>query len=122
MKNRIGNPSYRNYIVSCNLNCTRRIGIGTRVVIDVNDVYCKTSFVLYLGPLVLKAVPHFSFIDKGVDRTRPASNGLNPAQVPFSLTNNQTFMMVRVSRHRGAKQGLELRLSYLHLISLLSLG
>ena len=24
-----------------------------------------------------------SFIDNGVDRTRPASNGLNPAQVPF---------------------------------------
>ena len=38
-----------------------------------------------LGPLVLKAyiATSFSFIDNGVDRTRPASNGLNPAQVPF---------------------------------------
>ena len=66
--------------------------------------------------------PHFSFIDKGVDRTRPASNGLNPAQVPFSLTNNQTVLRVKISRHRGAKQGLERILSHLHLISLLSLG
>ena len=33
-----GNPSYRNYIVSCNLNCTRRIVLETRVVTDVNDV------------------------------------------------------------------------------------
>ena len=54
--------------------------------------------------------PHFSFIDKGVDRTRPASNGLNPAQVPFSLTNNQTVLRVKISRHRGAKEGGQLRL------------
>ena len=51
-----------------------------------------------------------SFVEKGVERTRPASNGLNPAQVPFSLTNNQTVLRVKISRHRGAKEGGQLRL------------
>ena len=46
-----------------------------------------TQYFINLGPLVLKATSLWffihSFIDNGVDRTRPASNGLNPAQVPF---------------------------------------
>ena len=45
------------------------------------------QYFINLGPLVLKATSLWffihSFIDNGVDRTRPASNGLNPAQVPF---------------------------------------
>ena len=48
--------------------------------------YSRTfQYFINLGPLVLKAyiATSFSFIDNGVDRTRPASNGLNPAQVPF---------------------------------------
>ena len=50
-----------------------------------------TQYFINLGPLVLKATSLWffihSFIDNGVDRTRPASNGLNPA-MSFILTRN----------------------------------
>ena len=77
-----------------------------KVVVTTTSLLHKNTWHCYAA----ERRPHFSFIDKGVDRTRPASNGLNPAQVPFSLTNNQTVLRVKISRHRGAKEGGELRL------------
>ena len=54
-------------------------------LIAAETAMALSLIIINLGPLVLKAyiATSFSFIDNGVDRTRPASNGLNPAQVPF---------------------------------------
>ena len=63
-----------------------------------------------LGPLVLKAyiATSFSFIDNGVDRTRPASNGLNPA-IPYNIIiathTTSSAMVTYIAPYSGTALG-----------------